>query len=326
MRFLLRRILYSALLLVGVSALSFGLIEMAPGDFFAEMRLNPQISAETLANLRQQYGMNESLPVKYARWVESTARGELGYSFAYNSLVAPILWVRARNTLLLTGLATALAWFIAVPLGVWSAARRGKWEDKITSASITGLLATPELLLALGLLLLAVRTGYFPTGGMVSLNFAELNLLGKIKDAGAHLALPVSVLALGSLPVLVRHVRAAMLEALQSPCFMATRAHGIPRSRLLFKHALPLAMNPLISLFGLSVAGLLSASLLVEVIMSWPGLGPMLLEAILGRDIYVVVGAVMFSTTFLLASMLLSDLLLYVADPRIRKDSSGATP
>ena len=125
-------------------------------------------------------------------------------------------------------------------------------------------------------------------------------------------------LTLGTLPVLLRHVRASMVEVLDSPFVRAARAHGIPRRRILFRYALRAAANPLISLGGFSVASLLSASLLVEVIMSWPGMGPLLLEAILARDFYLVIGAVVFSTIFLVAGNLLADVLLYAADPRIR--------
>jgi len=318
MRFFLRRIAHGAFLLVGVSILSFALIELAPGDFFTEMRLNPQLSAETLAGLRQQYGLDQPLPVRYLHWARSVARGEFGFSFAYNAPVAPLLWLRARNTLLLTAPAALFAWLIAVPIGVGSAARRNKWDDKIASGGITALLAIPELLLALGFLLISLRTGYLPTGGMLSVGFSELGWWEKFKDITAHLAVPVAVLTLGSLPILVRHVRATMLEVLQSPFINAARAHGISPRRLLFRHALPAALNPLISLFGFSIAGLLSASLLVEIVVSWPGLGPLLLEAILGRDLYVVVGAILFSTMFLVVGTLVSDLLLFAADPRIR--------
>jgi len=318
MRFFLRRIAHGAFLLVGVSILSFALIELAPGDFFTEMRLNPQLSPETLAGLRQQYGLDQPLPVRYLHWARSVTRGEFGFSFAYNAPVAPLLWLRARNTLLLTAPAALFAWLIAIPIGVGSAARRNKWDDKIVSGGITALLAIPELLLALGFLLISLRTGYLPTGGMLSVGFSELGWWEKFKDITAHLAVPVAVLTLGSLPILVRHVRATMLEVLQSPFINAARAHGISPRRLLFRHALPAALNPLISLFGFSIAGLLSASLLVEIVVSWPGLGPLLLEAILGRDLYVVVGAILFSTMFLVVGTLVSDLLLFAADPRIR--------
>jgi peptide/nickel transport system permease protein len=321
MRYFIRRILHGLFLLIGVSLLSFVFSELAPGDYLAEMRLNPQISPQTLAGLRAQYGLDQPLPVRYLHWLKSVSQGEFGFSFAYNTPVSSLLWTRARNTLLLTAFATAVAWLLAIPLGVWSASKAGRFADRASSAGVTLLLAIPDVLLALAFLLIAVRTGIFPTGGMLSVNFAELNWWGQIKDFTSHLALPSAVLVLGSLPTLVRHVRAAMIEALQSPCIQAARAHGIGRQRLLFMHALPVALNPLIGLFGFSIAGLLSGSLLIEVVMSWPGLGPLFVEAILSRDLYVVIGSVLFSTMFLVAGMLISDVLLFASDPRIRREA-----
>lgn len=320
MRFLAKRLLHGVLLLAGVSLFSFVLLELAPGDFFEEMRLNPQISADTVAGLRRQYGLDRPLPVRYARWVQSVAKGELGFSFSYNSPVRPLLEVRARNTLVLTITATLAAWLLAVPLGVWAAAKPGGWLDRVTTGTTSVLLAAPEILLALGLLLLAVRTGLFPTGGMVSPGVGEFGALQKLRDFTWHLFLPALALLLGMLPTLVRHVRSAMSEVLESPFIRVLRGYGISQQRLLFRHALPAAANPLISLFGLSVATLLSASLLVEVIMSWPGLGPLFLEAILARDLYVVIGTIMISTVLLFAGNFLADMLLYVFDPRIRTE------
>ncbi len=320
MQFLARRLVHGVLLLIGVSLFSFILVELAPGDFFEEMRLNPQISAETVANLRRQYGFDRPLPVRYVRWLKSVAKGELGFSFSYNSPVRPLLETRARNTLLLTTSATLMAWLLAIPLGVWAAAKPRSWLDRLTTGTTSVLVSVPEILLALSFLLLAIRSGLFPTGGMLSPGFVEAGFLQKIRDFAWHLFLPGCVMLLGMLPTLVRHVRAAMSEVLESPFIRALRGYGIPRQRLLFRHALPAAVNPLISLLGLSVATLLSASLVVEVIMSWPGLGPLFLEAILARDLYLVIGTIMISTLFLFFGNFLADTLLYVFDPRIRAE------
>jgi peptide/nickel transport system permease protein len=130
--------------------------------------------------------------------------------------------------------------------------------------------------------------------------------------------LPAAALVLGMVPGLIRHVRAGMVEVLASPFIRAARAHGIPCGRLLSRYALRAASSPLISLLGFAIATLLSGSLLVEVIMSWPGVGPLLWEAILARDLYVVVGAVMCSTLFLVGGNMVADALLLVMDPRIR--------
>jgi peptide/nickel transport system permease protein len=318
MRYLLRRLLQGAFLLFGVSVLTFLFSTLAPGNYLDEMRLNPRISSETLASLRAQYDLDRPLPVRYARWMDSVAHGELGYSFAYNSPVAPLLLVRARNTLLLTVTATVLAWALALPLGVWSAETRGHLPDRALSWITAALMVIPDLVLALGFLILAARSGWFPTGGLVSVGYEGLSLLGKLRDLAVHMALPLAALVLSALPILVRHIRAAVAEVLGAPYMRAAAAHGIPRHKLLFQYALRAAANPLISLFGFSVGTLLSGSLIIEVVMSWPGLGPFLLEAILARDLYVVIGGVLFSTIFLVGGNFLADLLLYWADPRIR--------
>lgn len=318
MRYLIRRVLHAVVLLFGVSVLTFLFSSLTPGTYFDEMRLNPQISTDSVAALRAQYQVDRPLPVRYAHWLNAVAHGQLGFSFAYNTAVGPLLWVRARNTLLLTVTATLLAWLVGLPLGVWSAAKFGRAPDRILSGAVATLLVVPDLVLALGLLILAVRTGWFPTGGLVSVGFESLSLVQKLRDLAAHMALPVLALVLSALPVIVRHVRASVADVLDAPFLRAAKGHGIPQRKLLYAYALRAASNPLISLFGFSLGTLLSGSLLVEVIMTWPGLGPLLLESILARDIYVVIAAVLFSTVFLVAGNLIADLLLYIADPRIR--------
>ena len=312
MRYIARRLLHGLLLLVGVSLLSFLFADLAPGDYFSQLRTDPRVSAETVAALRAQYGLDRPLPVRYAAWVASVLRGDFGYSLAYNSPVGPLLWARVRATLLLTGTATLLAWLIALPLGIWNATARGMWADSVSKVVLSFMLAIPDLLLAIVFLMLAVETGYFPTGGMVSPGPE------RVLDVAWHLVLPVAVLVLGMLPTLVRHVRASMAEAIDSPFALSARAQGIPRRRLLFRHLLPAAANPLISLFGFSLGTLLSASLLIEVVMGWPGLGPLFLEAIMARDFALVLAVVMLSASFLVVGNLLADILLYRMDPRIR--------
>ena len=318
MRYLCVRIGHGLLVLLGVSLLSFLLAAAAPGTFADELRLDPRISPETIAAMQSRYGVNRPLPEQYLRWLQSIGRGEFGLSVVYNAPVGPILWPRLRNTLLLTVPATILAWLIAVPIGAWAAARRGGWFDRLASALTTTLLGIPEIVLGVGLLLLAVRTGYFPTGGMTSLDFDQLDWPQKLRDVAWHFFLPVTALALINLPILVRHVRASLDGVLRAPFIQAARAAGVPEGRLLFRHALRIGANPLISLLGLSVAGLLSASLVIETIMSWPGLGPLTLDAVMARDFHVVIAAVTCSTVLLVVGNLCADGLLYLADPRIR--------
>lgn len=319
--FLLRRSGHAVFLLIGVSLLAFVFTVLAPGNYFDEMRLNPQIAPETIRALRTQYELDRPLPIRYAHWLSSVLRGEMGFSFAYNRPVAPLLLVRARNTLLLTVAAMLLSWGLALPLGIWSAEHQGGVPDRLVSSGTAALMVIPDLALALGLLVIAVKSGWFPTGGMVSLHFESLSLAGRVRDLLLHMALPIAALVLSVIPLLVRHVRASVAEVLDAPFLLAAQAHGIPRRTLLYRYALPAAANPLISLLGFSIGTLLSGSLLVEVVMSWPGLGPFLLESILARDLYVVIGGVLLSTVFLVGGNFLADLLLYWADPRIRTEA-----
>jgi peptide/nickel transport system permease protein len=322
MGYLYRRLRHAALILVGVSILSFVFAELAPGDVFDELKLDPGVSPATLAALRDRYGLDQSLPQKYSLWLQSVARGELGFSVTHNGPVGPLLWRRARNTLLLTVPATVLAWLAALAIGVWAATRKGQWADRASATATTALLSVPDVLLGLAFLLLAVRTGYFPTGGMVSIDFDQRAGWDKVTDIAAHFFIPVTVLTLVMLPVLVRHVRASLVEVLDTPFIQAGRALGIPEPRLVFRGALRAAANPLISLLGLSIAALLSTSLVIETIMSWPGLGPLMLQAVAARDLHLVVGAVTCSTVLLVAGNLVADALLLLADPRIRVDRS----
>jgi peptide/nickel transport system permease protein len=324
MKYLGRRLLRAVLLLVGVSALCFLFTEMAPGSFFDEMRMNPQISPETIANLRAQYGLDQPLIVRYARWMKSALHADLGYSIAYNVPVAPLLWSRAKNTLLLTTTALLLTWMISVPLGVWAANRRGGLLDNAVTLVSSFVISVPELVAAVALLAIAVRWRFLRVGGMMSADFDGFSVWEKLRDVALHLALPAFILVLCETAVIVRHVRASVLEVLDAPYVQAARGFGASRSRLLFRHVLPVAANPAISLLGFSLAGLLSGSLMVEVVCGWPGLGPLILEATLSRDLYLVIGGIMFSALFMVGGNLIADVVLLAVDPRIRREGTDA--
>ncbi|HXB72602.1 MAG TPA: ABC transporter permease [Candidatus Acidoferrales bacterium] len=318
MKYAASRLFHAVFLLFGVSVLSFLFSALAPGDYFSDLRLDPRISPDTIAGMRAQYGLDRPLPERYAAWLVSAAKGNFGYSLAYHGPVGPLLRERMLGTLLLTVTATLLAWLLAIPAGVWNATARGTWPDGAARLILAVLLAVPDLLLAIGFLVFAVETGWFPIGGMHSPGWESLNAAERVRDVAWHMAGPVAVLGIGMLPVLIRHVRASMVEVMDAPFAWNARAYGIPRARLLYRHLIPAALNPLISLFGFSLGTLLSTSLLIEVVMGWPGLGPLFLEAIMARDFGLVLGVVMMSATFLVAGNLVADLLLYRADPRIR--------
>ena len=324
MKFLLRRLIRALLLMVGVSVLCFLFTEMAPGSFFDEMQLNPQISPETIASLRLRYGLDQPLATRYWRWAKGALHADLGYSIAYNSPVAPLLWDRAKNTLLLTTVGMALTWALALPIGIWSASRHGGVLDRVVSAGTSLLISVPEVVIGLMLLAIVVRWRILPVGGIHSLDSDGWSRGGRALDTVRHLLLPATALVLLESSIIVRHVRTSVVEALQSPAILASRGFGIPRLRLLWRHALPLAASPVISLVGFSLAGLISGSLLVEVICGWPGLGPLILDATLSRDLAVVIGGTMLSAVFMVGGNLIADMMLLAADPRIRVEETDA--
>jgi peptide/nickel transport system permease protein len=317
-RYIVRRVLHAALVLFLISVACFLLLEIAPGTYVDEIRLNPQLSAETVALLKSRYGLDQPLPLRYGRWLRSAVRGEFGFSFSYGMPVGRVILPRARNTLLLTLAATACAWCIALLLGVWAAVYAGTWVESAIRAPMAFLQAVPEVLIALLLLLIAVRMHWAAPGGMTS----GISSSGAYaRDAAGHLVLPVFALTIILLPILTRHTQAAIREALSARHIRAAHALGIPPRRFWMLYILRTAANPLISLFGLSIGNLLSASLLVEIVMAWPGAGPMLLEAIFSRDVYVVIGATLIAACFLVAGNLIADILLWFADPRIRLET-----
>jgi len=313
-RYFERRLVHSLVLLVAISVFAFAISQLAPGSFLDEMRLNPQISAKTIDALQVQYGLDKPLPVQYFRWLKSMAVGDFGYSLAYNLPVTRLISSRLWNTLLLGATATVLAWSLALPCGIWSGYKRQSWIDRVFVASSTLLLGTPELALAVLFILVAAQFGNSAASGTASISQDAL------KTSVRHLLIPATVLAMAAFPIIFRHIRSAMIEAWHSAFVQAARGHGIRDARLLLRHAFPAAANPLISLFGLSLAGLVSGSFLVEVVTGWPGIGPLFLEAIYARDFHIVMAAVMLFSLFLIIANLIADLLLYVSDPRVRAE------
>jgi peptide/nickel transport system permease protein len=319
MSFLVRRFLHSFVSLLCASLLSFALVELAPGDFFDSMRLNPKVSPITIERLRERHGSKDSIPHRYLIWLASIAKGDFGVSLTYQQPAAPILIPRVRNTLLLTVTGTMLAWLLAVPWGILSALKPRSLLDGMLSFLISFLLATPELIVALTFLFLATRSGYFPMGGMLSMSGLETqNPWQVFGDICKHLFLPAVCLAMGSFSSIAAHARNSMSVVLRSPFIAAANSLGIPSHRVVMRHALPVSANQLISLFGLSFGALISSSLLIEAVFGWPGVGQLLLEAVFDRDLFLVVDVVLVSSVFIIVGNLIADVVLYLSDPRIR--------
>lgn len=293
-----RRLGEALVVLALVSGAVFAMTEAAPGRFLSELRANPRISADTIDLLEDRFDLNAPISQRYASWVRSVGSGDFGFSALYQMPVADVLWPRLGNTLRLSGVALLMAWLIAVPAGLVSGARAGAAFDRLAAAGSSLLLATPDLVAGLAVVWIAAWTGWFPISG--------------------SLVLPAIALASVTAPVIFRHTRTAVMEALGSRAVTAARLHGLPARTIALTHVLPLAAIPLVPLFALSVASLLSASLVIEVVVAWPGLGPLMLDAVLGRDLHLLVASAVMSAGLLVAASTGSDLLLCWVDPRVR--------
>ena len=317
--FLLRRLLSLIPLLMGVTLLAFLLIYLAPGDFLSQMAENPTISPDTIEAMRRKFGLDQPWFVQYFLWLKNVFfHLDFGESFAYRQPVFSVIIPRLGNTLILAVAAAIVAWGIAIPLGILAAVRQYSWVDKSASLFAFIGLSIPELFFALLMMYFAAKTGLFPVGGMRSLDYSDLSFGGKLLDLAHHLFLPA--LVLGTVPTAgrMRQMRANLLDVLRLDYVTTARAKGLDENKVVFKHAVRNAINPLITLFGFTIASLLSGSFIVEIVMAWPGLGSLTLEALLKQDLYLVMGSVVIAATMLVLGNLIADILLAVADPRIK--------
>jgi peptide/nickel transport system permease protein len=317
-RYTLRRVLSTAVLAMLLSLGCFLILDFAPGSFYDEMRVDPQVSPAAVDALRAAHGLSKPALHRFAEWTGSLLHGDLGMSFASNRPVTELLLPRLRNTLLLTIPALALGWAAGLLTGIWAAARSGAWLDRAATLFSSAFNLIPELVLGSVALLLAVRSGVFPVGGMFSPQSTGGWTATSALDLARHITLPLLVLATMAFPAVFAHTRAAVADALDAPFVQSARAHGVPRRVLLVHHILPVAANALLSLGGLSFGTLLSASLVIEVLFAWPGIGPLFLDAVSARDPYVILAGVLCFACMLISGNLLADLALHYRDARLR--------
>lgn len=319
--YVLRRLLQTIPLLLGISALTFLLMQLAPGDFLNTMAENPGISAETIEAMRRRFGLDQPWYVQYGLYLKNLfLHFDFGESFSRHQPVFTVLREGLGNTLLLACASAIVTWGLAIPLGVWAAMRQYGWVDKSLSVVAFVWLSVPEILSGLLLLMLASRTGWFPVGGMRSIDHAEMDAIGKAIDLIHHLALPALVVGLIPLAGRMRQMRGNLLDVLRLDYVTTARAKGLDENTVVFKHALRNAINPLITLFGYTLGALVSGSFIAEIIFAWPGLGRITLEAIQTQDQYLVMGSVLMASIVIILGNLVADLLLAAADPRIAYD------
>lgn len=317
-KFILKRLLLLIPLVIGITFVSFFVMQLAPGDYLTALSGQPQIRPETIERLRREFGLDRSAPEQYGRWLLNAVQGNFGFSFTYKIETFELIKQRLYYTFILSFWSTVFAWIIGIPLGIYVARNRNKFGDRIANLGAFAGISLPGFFVALLAMKLAQQSGWFPVGGATSVNYDAMTQFGKIRDTAWHLILPVIVLGTGGVAGLMRQMRGNLLDTLSENYILAARARGLSEHRVIYKHAVRNSINPLITLFGYVLSGLLAGSALVENVMAWPGLGNLLLESVQSRDLYVAMGAFVMGAFLLILGNLVADVLLAVTDPRIK--------
>ena len=314
-----RRLLNAVPILVVTLAIGFWLIQLAPGDVYTEYALNPDIRPEDLERFRANFGLDQPWYVQFGRYLWNAAQGDFGYSQTFKAPVFVLVQQRAANTLLLAVVSLLLAWGFSVPAGIIAAARQYRWQDQSIAVLAFFGLSIPNFFLASVQLYVISATGsWLPIGGMTSIDHDQLSTFGKAWDLAKHLVVPALVISTAITASLTRIMRANMLEVLSRQYVTTARAKGLAERVVILKHALRNAVNPMITILGFTIGDILGGAALVEIVIGWPGLGKLILSALLNQDPYLVSGSLIYSVVLLVIGNLVADILLAVTDPRIR--------
>lgn len=306
------------LTLLLISFVGFCLLQWAPGDFWNRLLLNPQVSPETVEQLKEQFGFHQSLGLQYWTWLKNLIQGEWGYSLLYHTDVYDLIMSRLFNTLFLMVSSLLLAWGLVIPLALYVSFYPYGKVDRVCLFFSTLSLSVPVFLVALIVVWAASLNVSFPLGGTHSLDYWSFPWWGKVIDRLAHLVLPCLVLVFSFWGGFYRVIRSYAIEQVESSYVMALRARGLSKRAILFKHVLRHVLNPLISLGGMQCSAILSGAAFVEIIFSWPGLGRLMLNAVLNQDMYLVMANLVLTSALLVLGNFVADILLKINDPRIR--------
>jgi peptide/nickel transport system permease protein len=329
--YLVRRLIGTLPVLLMVSLFVFLLLHAAPGDP-ADILIPDQATAEDVAEARQRWGLDQPVMVQYWRFLSSASMLDFGRSFKYDEPVVSLILERFPATMELALLATLLALAMGIPLGIFAASRPNSWFDNASSMGGFFGVSMPNFWMAIMLIL--VVSGYFkllPSGGRATFGLADDPITGfllldsvlqgnwdALKDAAKFLVLPAFVLSVNMTGLLMRMTRSSMLEVLGEDYIMTARAKGLSERVVVWKHALRNARIIVITVVGLEFGALISGSIIVESVFSWPGIGQLLLQGITARDYPLITGLVLVYTTMFIAVNLIVDFLYAAVDPRIR--------
>ena len=328
--YIVRRLLLAVFTMWTVTVLAFVVIQLPEGDTVSKkldelMQRGGPVSMEMADNLREYFGLNQPMHIRYFKWMSNMLRGDLGISYRFycggarEKLVKELIGDRIQMTVILTGFTILVTWTFAIPVGIYSAVRQHSVGDYFfTFIGFSGL-AVPDFLL--GLVLMYVAFAYFSqsVGGLISQEYQDAPWsIAKALDVLQHLWIPAVVLGTSGTASLIRIMRNNLLDELRKPYVVTARAKGMAAWKLVLKYPVRVAINPLVSTVGYLLPALVSGSVIVSVVLSLPTLGPVLLESMIQEDVYTAGFIVLMLGVLTVVGTLLSDILLAVVDPRIK--------
>ena len=320
--YLLRRILIFIPTLLLVSVVCFTVIQLQPGSFTDRYLEDPRFSPATVARLEAQLGLDRPAYEQYGRWIWGiVARGDFGFSFFANRPVSGLIGEQLFWAVVVAGITLVFSWLVAVPLGIYTAVRRNGFTDAL--ASFVGYigLAVPDFLVALLLVALVLNFGGSQVGGLFSPQYIGAPWSwGKVLDFLNHMWIPVLAIGTAGIATVMRQMRANLLDVLNADYVRTARAKGLKERVVINRHAVRNAINPLISLAGLSLPELINGTIIVSIVLNLPAVGRLLFDSLLAKDQYVSMTLLLLTSFILMVGNLLADLALAWADPRIRYD------
>ena len=317
-RFLIRRIAFAVVLLVCTSSAALFLTRLAPGDMTSQ--LGPFAQRTEIEATKARFDLDRSPFVQWGRWVSRAVRLDFGDSFLYNQPVGPLVVRAAGNTAALAIAALTLSTVLGISVGIFTGSRQTSWLSTLVRGISIFVISVPPLLMSLILIFVAARTRWLPTTGMLSPGVVDPSWPTWVADVAWHLILPVLALGLPIAAAFERLQSQSMADAVRQPFVVAALARGVSSREAIWRHAWPVSIRPICGVYGLVIGSLLSGSFIVEFVTAWPGIGRLMYEALRARDIYLVSACAAAGAGVLAFGTLLGDLLLALADPRVRED------
>ncbi len=314
-RFLIRRLLQAIPTLLAVSMVIFGIIHLAPGGPMAIYATDPNVDQAELDRIEERLGLNDPLPVQYAKWLAGMVTGDWGLSYKFGRPVNQVLGERLWASIQLVAASLIIALVFSIPFGIFSALNRNRGVQYLTNGLAMLGVSIPTFWLGMVVLLfLSVRTRIIPTGGMMTIGLDGFQPWDRLR----HLIPPAAVLATLYIASWSRYVRSSMLEVVSQDYIRTARAKGLKERVVTNRHALKNALLPLITLVGLQAGRLIGGAMITEVVFAWPGMGRLLAESLSGRDYPVLMASFMLMSILVIVGNLAADVGYGVVDPRIR--------